>query len=69
MTDLEWLASHPGSVKAIQGHNWRKPHGWSWCWGGPSGMWVEAFTLESAIAAARRLEEEEARCSNYSVPK
>ena len=51
-TDFLWLESHPQLVRAIKGLDPRKPDKWSWCWG--DGLqWHEAFTLQSAIAAAR----------------
>jgi hypothetical protein len=50
--DFLWLESHPHLVKAIKGFDPRKPDKWSWCWG-DGFKWCEAFTLQSAIAAAR----------------
>jgi hypothetical protein len=52
VTDLEWLEANPDKVKAIRGHDPRKPECWVWCWG-REGDWHGAWTLGSAIAAAR----------------
>jgi hypothetical protein len=52
MTDLEWLEANPDKVKAVKGFDRRKPDKWVWCWG-REGNWQGAFTLASAIAAAR----------------
>ena len=50
--DLQWLEANPDKVKAIKGHDPRKPDKWVWCWGSGES-WHGAFTLGSAIAAAR----------------
>lgn len=50
--DFAWLEEHPDKVKAIKGFDPRKPDKWSWCWG-DGKVWRQAFTLRSAIAAAR----------------
>jgi hypothetical protein len=53
VADLEWLDKHPDKVKAIKGIDPHKPDAWHWCWTQGGDIWVKAFTLRSAIAAAR----------------